>query len=107
MTMCPGSCSELRFRGRLHTGRTVRPVKERISIAVVLIKDVAPPKRRTTPMTAFTAPRTAQRRSAGRAPRATTFASVRESLDGFRGALRAATSHRGGDYTDALFLGRN
>lgn len=58
-------------------------------------------------MTAFAGPRTVQRHSAVRASRATTFASVRESLDGFRGALRAATAHRGGDYTDALFLGRN
>ena len=58
-------------------------------------------------MTAFAGPRVATRRSAVRAPRTTTFASVRESLDGFRGALRAATADRGGDYADALFLGRN
>lgn len=58
-------------------------------------------------MTAFAGPRVATRRTAVRAPRATSFASVRESLDGFRGALRAATSERGGDYADALFLGRN
>jgi len=58
-------------------------------------------------MTAFTTPRTAPRHSGVRTSRATTFASFRESLDGFRGALRAATANRGGDYADALFLGRN
>ena len=58
-------------------------------------------------MTAFAGPRVATRHSAVRAPRATTFASVRESLEGFRGALRAATDTRNGDYADALLLGRN
>jgi hypothetical protein len=58
-------------------------------------------------MTALAGHRVATRRTAVRAPRTTTFASVRDSLDGFRGALRAATADRGGDYADALFLGRN
>jgi hypothetical protein len=58
-------------------------------------------------MTAFAGPRLATRRTAVRAPRTTSFTSVRESLDGFRGALRAATADRGGDYADALLLGRN
>ena len=58
-------------------------------------------------MTAFAGPRIATRHASVRAPRTTTFASVRESLAGFRGALRAATADRGGDYADALFLGRN
>jgi hypothetical protein len=57
-------------------------------------------------MTAFAGPRIATRRTPVRAPRSTTFASVREHLDGFRGALRAATADRGGDYADALLLGR-
>jgi len=55
-------------------------------------------------MTAFTAPRLSTRRSVARPA---VRASVRESLQGFRGALRAATATRGSDYTDALFLGRN
>lgn len=58
-------------------------------------------------MTAFAGPRVSTRHTAVRAPRATTFATLRESLDGFRGALRSATDTRGGDYADALFLGRN
>jgi hypothetical protein len=58
-------------------------------------------------MTAFAGPRITTLRTAVRAHRSTAFASVRESLDGFRGALRAATADRGGDYADALFLGRN
>ncbi len=58
-------------------------------------------------MTAFAAPRIATHRSAARSTRPTTFASVRESLEGFRGALRAATETRGSDYADALLLGRN
>jgi hypothetical protein len=57
-------------------------------------------------MTAFAGPRIAGRRTAVHTSRTTTFASVRESLDGFRGALRAATDTRG-DYADALLLGRN
>jgi hypothetical protein len=36
-----------------------------------------------------------------------TLTSLRESLQGFRGALRSATETRGSDYADALFLGRN
>ena len=58
-------------------------------------------------MTAFAGPRLTIRSTAVRAHRATTFASLRESLDGFRGALRSATDTRGGDYADALLLGRN
>ena len=58
-------------------------------------------------MTAFAGPRIATRRTAVRSSRTTTFTSVRDSLNGFRGALRAATADRGGDYADALFLGRN
>ena len=57
-------------------------------------------------MTAFAGPRIATRMAA-RSTRPTPFASVRESLAGFRGALRAATETRGSDYADALFLGRN
>jgi hypothetical protein len=57
-------------------------------------------------MTAFAAPRVATRRAASVA-RPATRASVRESLQGFRGALRSATETRGSDYADALFLGRN
>ena len=58
-------------------------------------------------MTAFAGPRIAARRTPVRSTRSTTFASARESLEGFRGALRAATETRGSDYADALFLGRN
>ena len=58
-------------------------------------------------MTAYAGPRLATRRTAVRAARTTTFTSVRESIDGFCGALRAATADRGGDYADALLLGRN
>ena len=55
-------------------------------------------------MTAFAGPRVTTRRAVSVArPRA----SARESLQGFRGALRAATATRGSDYADALFLGRN
>jgi hypothetical protein len=57
-------------------------------------------------MTAFAGPRVTTRRAASVA-RPATRASVRESLQGFRGALRAATTTRGSDYADALFLGRN
>ena len=53
-------------------------------------------------MTAFAGPRVTTRRAASVAR-----PSVRESLQGFRGALRAATASRGSDYADALFLGRN
>ncbi len=58
-------------------------------------------------MTALTGTRNAGRRTAVRSTRPTTYNSVRESLQGFRGALRAATATRGSDYADALFLGRN
>jgi hypothetical protein len=58
-------------------------------------------------MTAFAGPRAATRRSAVRVARPAARASVRESLQGFRGALRSATATRGSDYADALFLGRN
>jgi hypothetical protein len=57
-------------------------------------------------MTAFAGPRISTRSTAVRASRVTTFAALRESLDGFRGALRSATDTRG-DYADALLLGRN
>jgi len=82
-------------------------LKGAISIAVELIKDVAFPKRRTTTMTAFAGTRVASRPTSARVARPTTLTAVRESLQGFRGALRSATDSRGADYADALFIGRS
>jgi hypothetical protein len=50
-------------------------------------------------MTAFAGPRPAVRVARPR------FSTVRESLQGFRGAVRSATAPRG-DYADALLIGR-
>ncbi len=58
-------------------------------------------------MTAFAGPRLAPRSAPTRFARPTALGSFRESLSGFRGAVRAATETRGSDYADALFLGRN
>src|SRR5688572_6826686 len=100
MTMWAGSSPDQLVRGWPHSVEAARSLQNANSIAVVLIKDAAIQKRRTTTMTALAGPRQ-------RVARPTALSHFRESFSGFRGAVRAVTENRGSDYADALLLGRN
>jgi hypothetical protein len=106
MTMWAGSSPDQAVRGWPHTVETHIGIKSTISIAVVLIKDDAPPKRRTTTMTAFAGPRIAARPTTRRVARPAATSSFRSSLRGLRGAF-SASANGGADYADALLLARN
>src|SRR5918998_229433 len=91
MTMCAGSCPDQPVRGWPHIVAADPALRSRISIAVVLIEDEAPPKRRSTPMTAFAGPRLATRPARTRIARPSAVAHARESFSALRGAVRAVT----------------